>query len=179
MKDRTTRIDGLLDEITMALGGKFKNPIPTNISLAEFAKADLCSATVREFPNLQGGVGASLAWKYFAPNEQAVCDEQRVMLNAIYQHYGPAIEPRAYVWPTPGLILADRMDTLWGFFAAGEKPSGSRDPYALRRAALIVIRILQRGELALGIKELLDMAKQQYSKRNRHKDFAQSPLRDP
>jgi glycyl-tRNA synthetase beta chain len=105
------------------------------IQAARLAKADLVSGMVGEFPELQGIMGA-----YYA-DKQGLDAE---VVDAIRQHYkpqGPNDDvPVQAVAAT--VALADKLDTLVGFFAIGEKPTGSKDPYALRRAALGVIRIL-------------------------------------
>jgi glycyl-tRNA synthetase beta chain len=102
---------------------------------ARLAKADLVSGMVGEFPELQGIMGA-----YYADKEGL--DPE--VVDAIRQHYrpqGPTDEvPVQAVAAT--VALADKLDTLVSFFAIDEKPTGSRDPYALRRAALGVIRIV-------------------------------------
>ena len=106
---------------------------------AILSKADLLSDMVGEFPELQGVMGS-----YYALDQ----DEDRVVANAIAKHYKP-LGPGDDVPRDPVAIavaLADKLDTLVGFWAIGEKPTGSKDPYALRRAALGVIRIvLERG----------------------------------
>ena len=106
---------------------------------AILSKADLLSDMVGEFPELQGVMGS-----YYALDQ----DEDRVVANAIAKHYKP-LGPGDDVPRDPVAIavaLADKLDTLVGFWAIDEKPTGSKDPYALRRAALGVIRIvLERG----------------------------------
>lgn len=111
---------------------------------AELSKADLASSMVGEFPELQGIMGGYYA--RLAGKPDAVAD-------AIRDHYkpqGPAdIVPIAPV--TVALSLADKMDTLAGFFAIDEKPTGSKDPYALRRAALGIIRLILDNDLRLSL----------------------------
>ncbi|MFN4230035.1 glycine--tRNA ligase subunit beta [Parvibaculum sp.] len=101
----------------------------------ELAKADLTSQMVYEFPELQGLMGA-----YYARNDGLGDD----IADAIAEHYSP-LGPSDDVPSTPlgkVVALADKIDTLAGFWAIDEKPTGSKDPYALRRAALGVIRIV-------------------------------------
>jgi glycyl-tRNA synthetase beta chain len=108
----------------------------------ELAKADLVSQMVYEFPELQGLMGA-----YYARND-GLGDE---IANAIAEHYSP-LGPSDDVPSTPlgkVVALADKIDTLIGFWAIDEKPTGSKDPYALRRAALGVIRIVLESGLRL------------------------------
>ncbi len=106
---------------------------------AELAKADLVSEMVGEFPELQGLMG-----RYYA----AAGDEDLSVATAIEDHYRP-VGPSDRVPGDPVAItvaLADKLDMLIGFWAAGEKPTGSKDPFALRRAALGVIRlVLEHG----------------------------------
>ncbi len=108
---------------------------------ALYAKIDLVSGMVGEFPELQGIMGAYYAREAGMPDE---------IVEAVRDHYKP-VGPSDAVPTAPvtvAVALADKLDTLAGFFAIGEKPTGSRDPYALRRAALGVIRI----SLANGIR---------------------------
>jgi glycyl-tRNA synthetase beta chain len=109
---------------------------------AMLAKADLLSGMVGEFPELQGVMG-----RYYALDQQ----ENPSVANAIAAHYkplGPSDEvPREKV--AIALALADKLDMLVGFWAIDEKPTGSKDPYALRRAALGVIRIVLENNVRL------------------------------
>jgi glycyl-tRNA synthetase beta chain len=109
---------------------------------AILAKADLVSGLVGEFPELQGVMG-----RYYALDEQ----ENPAVANAIAAHYkplGPSDEvPREPV--AIAVALADKLDMLTGFWAIDEKPTGSKDPYALRRAALGVIRIVLENGVRL------------------------------
>lgn len=109
---------------------------------AEIAKADLSSEMVYEFPELQGLMG-----RYYA---QAAGEVQEVA-NACEQHWQP-LGPSDDV-PTEAVsvtvALADKMDTLCGFWAIDEKPTGSKDPFALRRAALGVIRLVLENQTRL------------------------------
>ncbi|OHD06811.1 glycine--tRNA ligase subunit beta [Sphingopyxis sp. RIFCSPHIGHO2_12_FULL_65_19] len=111
---------------------------------ARLAKADLVTEMVGEFPELQGLMGGYYARAEGLPD--AVAD-------AIRDHYKPVGQgddvPTAPV--TVAVGLADKLDTLAGFFAINEKPTGSRDPFALRRAALGVISIIQANELRLSV----------------------------
>lgn len=107
---------------------------------ARLAKADLSTGMVAEFPDLQGLVG-----RYYAVadgEDAAVCD-------AISEHYSP-VGPNDRCPTNPVSVcvaLADKIDTLVGFFAIDEKPTGSKDPYALRRAALGIIRLILENNL--------------------------------
>lgn len=118
---------------------------------ARLAKADLVSEMVGEFPELQGTIGSYYARAQGQPD--AVAD-------AIRDHYKPAGQgdevPTAPV--TVAVNIADRLDTLVAFFSIGEKPTGSRDPFALRRAALGFLQILTRTGLRLPLSDVLVQA---------------------
>ena len=118
---------------------------------AELAKADLTSGMVGEFPELQGVMG-----RYYALHDGEAAD----VADAIRDHYAPRgpgeTAPAAPV--SIAVALADKLDQLTGFFAIGEKPSGSGDPYALRRAALGVIRVIRENRLRVHLRTLLGMA---------------------
>ncbi|MDJ0512056.1 MAG: glycine--tRNA ligase subunit beta [Methyloceanibacter sp.] len=106
------------------------------------AKADLVSDMVGEFPELQGIMG-----RYYAIDQ----NEAPAVANAIADHYKP-VGPTDEVPTEPvsiAVALADKLDTLVGFWAIDEKPTGSKDPYALRRAALGVIRIVLENNVRL------------------------------
>lgn len=111
---------------------------------AWLCKADLTTGMVGEFPELQGLMG-----RYYALHDGEPAD----VAEAIADHYapqGPADRcPSAPV--SVAVALADKIDMLVGFFAIGEKPTGSRDPYALRRAGLGVIRMLIENDLRMGL----------------------------
>ncbi len=118
---------------------------------AKLAKADLASGMVGEFPELQGVMG-----RYYALAQ----GEAPRIAEAIGAHYRP-LGPGDAVPDEPVAIcvaLADKIDQLAGFFAVGEKPTGSGDPFALRRAALGVIRIVRENGLRLPLFEILDGA---------------------
>jgi glycyl-tRNA synthetase beta chain len=116
---------------------------------AKLAKADLPTEMVGEFPELQGLMGRKYA--ELQGEHPSVCA-------AIEEHYKP-LGPSDRVPTDPvsvAVALADKLDTLVGFWAIDEKPTGSKDPYALRRAALGVIRLLVENERAAPLRELLD-----------------------
>ncbi|WP_439101772.1 glycine--tRNA ligase subunit beta [Congregibacter sp.] len=118
---------------------------------AELCKADLVSEMVLEFGDMQGIAGA-----YYARND----GESDEVADAIEQHY----------WPTQAgsdlpagdvavaVALADRLDTLVGIFGIGQPPTGSKDPFALRRASIAVLRIIIEKKLALDLRECLELA---------------------
>ena len=111
-------------------------------------KADLVTEIVGEFPDLQGIMG-----RYYAEADH----EPVVVSEAMAQHYAP--QGPYYQLPMPpvslAVALADKLDTLAGFFAIDERPTGSKDPFALRRAALGVIKLVIGDELRLSLREWL------------------------
>ena len=151
MEARTERISGLAEAIAGKIGGLSSKMTRRS---GEIAKVDLCSETVREFPELQGIVGALLA-KEAGENEH-VC-------NMVARQYLPS-RPDGKTTPGPAaLVLADRADMLWGFFAAGKRPTGSGDPYALRRAASAILRTLIEKDIYFSLRTLISLAEQQYA----------------
>jgi glycyl-tRNA synthetase beta chain len=122
---------------------------------ATLAKADLLTEVVGEFPELQGLMG-----KYYALAQ----GEDDAVAHACEDHYKP-VGPGDLVPADPvsiSVALADKIDTLVGFWAIDEKPTGSKDPYALRRAALGVIRIILSNDLRLNLSELFALATEGY-----------------
>lgn len=146
--ERVERITALAREIAHKIGA---DPMKAERA-ARLAKADLTTGVVGEFPELQGVMG-----RYYAIHDK----EDAEVANAIRDHYRP-IGPSDAVPNAPvsvAVALADKLDALIGFFTVGEKPTGSGDPYALRRAALGIIRILLENKLRLRLEisnELLD-----------------------
>lgn len=114
---------------------------------ARLCKADLATGTVGEFPELQGLMGS-----YYALHDK----ESPEVAEAIKQHYSPVgSSDSCPTAPVSAVVaIADKIDTLVGLFAIDEKPTGSRDPYALRRAALGVIRIILENNLRISLREL-------------------------
>ncbi|EKE78203.1 glycine--tRNA ligase subunit beta [Oceanibaculum indicum] len=118
---------------------------------AQLAKADLVTGMVGEFPELQGIMG-----RYYARHD----GEGEAVAEAIADHYSP-LGPSDRCPTAPNsvaLALADKLDTLVGFFAIDEKPTGSKDPYALRRAALGIIRLIVENGLRLSLQEVFAKA---------------------
>lgn len=141
---RIDRIATLAREIAPAVGA--------DADLAEkaarVAKADLSSEMVYEFPELQGLMGRYYAEAAGLPQEVA---------NACEAHYSP-LGPSDDVPSEPvsvAVALADKIDTLTGFWAIDEKPTGSKDPFALRRAALGVIRLILENDVRVSLTEVL------------------------
>lgn len=145
--DRVRRLRALAEQIAPMVGAD-----PTlSERAAELAKADLTSGMVGEFPELQGVMG-----RYYALHD----GENPAVADAIRDHYAPRgpgeAAPSAPISVT--VALADKLDQLTGFFAIGEKPTGSGDPYALRRAALGVIRIIRENCLRVHLRAMLGAA---------------------
>ncbi|MCZ6796699.1 MAG: glycine--tRNA ligase subunit beta, partial [Gammaproteobacteria bacterium] len=147
--DKTRRITGLAIYIASRLGADEDQVRRA----AELCKCDLMTGMVGEFPKLQGVMG-----RYYARHDH----EPEKVSNAIEQHYWPRFAgdelPQSDV--AQCLALADRLDSLIGIFAIGEKPSGVKDPFALRRAALAVVRILVEKSLPLDLSDLCAIARQ-------------------
>jgi glycyl-tRNA synthetase beta chain len=118
---------------------------------AQLCKCDLMTEMVGEFPKLQGLMG-----RYYAEFDQ----QPKAVSDAIEQHYWPKFSgdqlPSNDV--AQCVALADRLDSLVGIFGIGQKPSGVKDPFGLRRAALSVVRILIEKDLPLNLMQLIDKA---------------------
>jgi glycyl-tRNA synthetase beta chain len=138
--ERIERIERLAAEIAPLVGADVEKATRA----AQLAKADLLTEVVGEFPELQGLMG-----KYYALAQ----GEDVVVAAASEEHYKPQ-GPADRVPTDPvsvAVALADKLDTLVGFWAIDEKPTGSKDPYALRRAALGVIRLIVENALRLPV----------------------------
>ena len=138
--ERIKRIERLAAEIAPLVGADVEKAKRA----AHLAKADLLTEVVGEFPELQGLMG-----KYYALAQ----GEDASVAAASEEHYKPQ-GPADRVPTDPvsvAVALADKIDTLVGFWAIDEKPTGSKDPYALRRAALGVIRLIVENTLRLPI----------------------------
>ena len=118
---------------------------------ARLAKCDLLTQMVQEFPELQGIMG-----RYYALHDR----EAPEVAQALEEHYLPRFAGDRLPQTATGraLALAERLDTLTGIFAIGQAPSGAKDPFALRRAALGLLRILIEGQLDLDLLTLLERA---------------------
>lgn len=144
LAERVERIAALAREIAPLVGADADEAE----TAARLSKADLLSGMVSEFPELQGIMGGYYA--RLAGHSDAIAD-------AVRDHYkpqGPAdTVPTAPV--TVAVALADKLDTLVGFFAIDEKPTGSKDPFALRRAALGVIRLVLENGVRVPLTRLI------------------------
>jgi len=144
-KDRVERIAALAREIAPVVGAE----ADLAERAARIAKADLRSAMVGEFPELQGLMG-----RYYA----LAAGEDPAVAAACEEHYSP-LGPTDDVPTAPvsvAVALADKIDTLTGFWAIDEKPTGSKDPFALRRAALGVIRLVLGNGVRVGLLNVAD-----------------------
>jgi glycyl-tRNA synthetase beta chain len=148
--ERVERLRRLATRIQMKLP-RGATGMPYADRAALLAKADLVTLMVGEFPELQGVMG-----KYYA----AADDEEPSVVRAIEQHYWPRFAgdhlPDGDV--SIAVALADRLDALAGLFSIGQVPTGDKDPFGLRRAALGVIRILAERSLAIDFHDLVRLA---------------------
>lgn len=149
--DKSARIEATAKHIAGLIDG---NPDYASRA-AQLAKCDLLSDTVYEFTELQGLIGYHLARHDGEADEVAM---------AIQEQYLPKFAGDALPQTKSGIAvaLADRLDTLVGLFAINQPPTGSKDPFALRRAALGVLRILVEHELPLDLADLLEVAASNY-----------------
>ena len=145
--ERMQRIKLLAGEIARSL----RADVMQAERAAELSKADLLTAMVGEFPQLQGVMG-----RYYALHD----GEPREVADAIEQHYRPRFAgdklPEGPI--ASAVALADKLDSLAGLFSIKELPTGDKDPFGLRRAALGVVRIVVENQLPLSLKDLVDSA---------------------
>jgi glycyl-tRNA synthetase beta chain len=148
--EKTIRLEKLVKHITGVLQ---TGALITRQALraAYLAKADLVTSMVYEFPELQGVMGREYALR---------TNEELEVAQAIFEHYRPRFTGDTLPDTLPGCILslADKLDGLTGFFAAGLKPSGSEDPYALRRLALGLCHLIMEKEFNLSLSDLIGQA---------------------
>ena len=148
LDEKMDRVQALAVEIATHIPGADKDRVR---SAARLAKADLVTGMVGEFPELQGIMG-----RYYALHG----GEHAEVAQAIAEHYSP-LGPNDACPTAPvsvAVALADKIDTLVGFWAIDEKPTGSKDPYALRRAALGVIRLILENKLRLPLRLVFTQA---------------------
>jgi len=148
LEAKVDRIQALVVEIAGNVADAKRDQVR---SAARLCKVDLVTEMVGEFPDLQGIMGC-----YYARHD----GEDEAVADAIAEHYAPQGPgdacPRAPV--SIALALADKIDTLVGFWAIDEKPTGSKDPFALRRAALGVIRLILENRLRLPLRAVFGRA---------------------
>jgi glycyl-tRNA synthetase len=150
MLDKTGRVEALVDAIAtrLELGEEVRTAAQR---AAHLCKADLATLMVVEMTSLQGEVGRIYALK---------AGESDAVAQAIFEHYLPRFAGDQVPQTHPGLVvgLADRLDTLIGLFAAGHKPSGARDPFALRRTAIGLVQMLIEHQQRIDLRQMLTKA---------------------
>ncbi|SDD82304.1 glycine--tRNA ligase subunit beta [Rhodospira trueperi] len=150
--DRMERIRGLARHLADAIPDANADNCDR---AALLCKADLTTGMVGEFPELQGLMG-----RYYAAHD----GERASVADAIAEHYAP-VGPTDQCPTAPvsvAVALADKIDTLVGFWMIDEKPTGSRDPFALRRAALGTIRLIVENQLRIGLMDVFRVARTAY-----------------
>ncbi len=160
--DKVERVAKLAEWLVSLEGNGFYQSSPGDTfhgevsEAARLCKADLVTEMVGEFPDLQGLMGG-----YYAEKQ----GKSKAVANAIRDHYKPVGQgdevPTDPV--TVAVSLADKLDTLVGFFAIDEKPTGSKDPFALRRAAIGIIRLILTNGLRERLVDLAGMASAPYA----------------
>jgi glycyl-tRNA synthetase beta chain len=154
MSQKVGRVERLTEALA-GLCGADAGETAQAVRAAHLCKADLVSHAVVEFPSLQGVMG-----RYYAKLE----GEAPAVADAIAEHYAP-LGPNDHAPTAPvsiAVALADKIDTLVGFWAVKEKPTGSKDPYALRRAALGAIRLIIENDLRYGLLVIFRVAFESY-----------------
>jgi glycyl-tRNA synthetase beta chain len=141
---RTERLEALAGKIALRLGAD----VSLAARAARLCKADLSTDMVGEFPELQGIMG-----RYYALHD----GENAAVADAVQAHYQPRFSGEALPQGpiACAAALADKLDALVGFFGIGQVPTGDKDPFGLRRAALGVLRILMEAPLPLALRDLL------------------------
>ncbi|MET0534336.1 MAG: glycine--tRNA ligase subunit beta [Steroidobacter sp.] len=145
--DKSERVKSLAQRIAESIGGNAE----LASRAARLSKCDLLSAMVGEFPELQGLMG-----KYYAQHD----GENAEVAIALEEQYWPRFAGDKLPSTKTGIALsiADRLDTIAGIFSIGQKPSGTRDPFGLRRAALGILRTLIEHKLDVDLRRLVDGA---------------------
>jgi glycyl-tRNA synthetase beta chain len=170
LSDKTKRTKDLVESLAKEVGDAKCVVISTRA--AELANNDIVTAVVGEFPNLQGVMGSEYARHDGEDPSVAIAIAERYL-------------PRGMEGPIPQslegqlLSFADRLDKIAGFFRVGIVPKGSEDPYALRRDALSIVRILVEGDLSLKLEPALDKAEEILAESNIEDlqvDIAQGPF---
>ncbi len=150
--DKTKRVE----KLTSAIAKKLAGDAQLALRAAELCKCDLMTEMVGEFPSLQGVMG-----RYYANHD----GENAEVAQALEDYYKPKFSgdtlPQGIT--SQSLAIADRLDTLLGIFAIGQTPTGDKDPFALRRAALGVLRILIEDKLDLDLLDLIKIAAKQHN----------------
>ncbi|MBS0286494.1 MAG: glycine--tRNA ligase subunit beta [Proteobacteria bacterium] len=149
--DKSQRIAKLANSIAKQINA------PSHLSdrAGKLCKADLLTEMVFEFPELQGIMG-----NYYALHDGEPVEVATAIRESYYPRFAKDTLPQTPVGIT--LALADRLDTLIGIFGIGQTPTGDKDPFGLRRAALAILRILIEKELPLDLEELFQLARHGY-----------------
>lgn len=152
LHDKSLRLSHLAEQVAQKIG------LPDSTLAARaglLAKSDLPTCLVQEFPELNGVMGFYYAKQQEEPDAVAI---------AIKEHYSPLMSQSAIPYSSLGKVLAivDRLDTVVGLFGINQPPTGEKDPFALRRAALGLLRIIIEGSLDLDLRELIQWATAAY-----------------
>ena len=147
MAEKAKRIESLSKYIANLVGFD----ADTSARAGSLSKSDLMSEMVGEFADLQGIMGG-----YYALND----GESKAVSIAIKEHYQPRFSGDKLPSTNEGLVvaIADKLDTITGIYGIGQAPTGSKDPFALRRLALGLLRILLEARIELNLKELIDFS---------------------
>jgi glycyl-tRNA synthetase beta chain len=153
MYHRMERVTGIAKAIGLLLGGE--ELALSAATAARLAKSDLMTDMVGEFPELQGTMG-----RYYALNDGLSVD----VADAIEDHYKPRFAGDTLPRNQVGVVvaLADKLETLVGMFGIGNLPTGDKDPFALRRHGLGIVRLLFERHLNLRLSDILDMARLEF-----------------
>lgn len=145
--ERVTRVSSLAAQVARLIGANVEHAVRA----AQLAKADLVTDMVGEFPELQGTMG-----RYYALHD----GEPPVVADAIAEHYQPRFAGDALPKSDVALAvaIADKLETLAGLFSIGQEPTGDKDPFALRRHALGVVRMLIERNLPVSVRDLIASA---------------------
>ncbi|WP_099187276.1 glycine--tRNA ligase subunit beta [Tepidibacter mesophilus] len=151
--DKTLRIEELSKKLVSEFG--YEQERDNTIRAAKLCKSDLVTNMVFEFTELQGVMGREYA---------KISGDNDVVANAIFEHYLPRFSGDMLPTTDAGTVIsiADKMDSIVGFFAIGIQPTGSQDPYALRRQALGIINILMDKNINVSLKNIIDFSLDNY-----------------
>ncbi|HSX84184.1 MAG TPA: glycine--tRNA ligase subunit beta [Cellvibrio sp.] len=163
--NKTERVAGL----AKLIAAKLNADAASAERAAQLCKSDLVTNMVGEFDDMQG-----IAGYYYAVND----GENAEVAAAMNEQYMPRFAGDQLPATTTGAIiaLADRLDTITGIFGIGQQPTGSKDPFALRRASIAVLRILVEKNLALDLRDLLTFAKSQHKNLTSGDDLVEQVL---
>lgn len=152
--DKSLRIEKLAEKLVDIF--KYEDQKEQTLRAAKLSKADLVTNMVFEFTELQGIMGREYS---------KVSGENEIVSKAIYEHYLPRFSGDDLPETKAGTILsiADKLDSICGFFAIGIQPTGSQDPYALRRQALGIINIIMDKNIKVSLKEMINYSLENYS----------------